>query len=106
MTSLSRGALQCHRAFPTRRSSHLETGAVVRLLGHCNYGNGSLTLASGLTNNGIIELSNDGCYPAVLTLLSGLLYNTSGRELKLLAGNGANRSLSAPIINEGMVNVS
>src|SRR2546423_13150921 len=39
------------------------------------------------------------------TLLSGSLYNPPGAVLNLLAGNGANRFLNAPLINEGTVNV-
>src|SRR2546423_5571203 len=39
------------------------------------------------------------------TLLSGSLYNPPTGVLNVLAGNGANRFLNAPLLNDGTVNV-
>ncbi len=67
----------------------------------------TLTVASGFTNNGTLELttiSNAG--PANLTWSTGTLTNASGATMLLSAGTGGTRTLTGALSNSGTVTVN
>ncbi len=68
-------------------------------------GNATLTVASGLTNEGTILLeSQNGGYSDTLALGSGTFTNASGGTIQVSAGAGGPRTLSGQIANAGTIN--
>jgi hypothetical protein len=72
---------------------------------------GVLTVANGFTNNGTIDLTNNGgntTLTSTLIVASGTLVNASGRSINSLAGSfgGPARTLTAQLDNQGTVNVA
>jgi hypothetical protein len=83
------------------------SGSTLRMEGNNIYGGGQLTVASGFTNNGTIELSDVvGAYGAVLAVTSGTLVNPAGKLIDVQAGAGGSRSLQVELDNHGTVNVN
>ncbi|HEY4302911.1 MAG TPA: hypothetical protein VGM82_00480 [Gemmatimonadaceae bacterium] len=69
-------------------------------------GIGQLTLP-GITNNGIIDLSNaNGGYDAVLVVSSGTLTNGSGASITTLTGLGGARTINGSVSNNGSITVA
>jgi hypothetical protein len=69
--------------------------------------NGTLTAASGFTNNGTIELSSTGgAYHATLTVSAGTLVNAAGGSITALPGTGGTRYLTAALDNRGTISVA
>jgi hypothetical protein len=67
----------------------------------------TLTLANGLTNNGLIELVGIGSgIPAALTVTSGTLTNAAGATINIAPGFTGPRLLKAQLDNQGTINVN
>src|SRR5439155_17049770 len=65
-------------------------------------------VASGFTNNGLIEFTNinNGGQAAVLSVTNGTLTNAPGGTIASLATGGSTRTLDAQLDNQGTVDVS
>ena len=80
-------------------------GSTLRVQGSPS-GFASLTVTSGLTNNGLIEITEvAGAYGSQLTV-SGTLTNAVGATITSLVGAGGARTLSAELNNQGTLTVS
>ena len=71
----------------------------------------TLTLASGFTNSGVIQLTNQTASPqavsATLQLSSGTLTNAVGGLITTEAGNGGGtRSIVGPVLNQGLLEIA
>jgi hypothetical protein len=76
------------------------SGATLRLLTQ-------LTLANGLTNDGLIEMSTlFSNRDAVFSVLSGALTNASDGTINVLQGAGAARAINGQFDNQGTINVN
>jgi hypothetical protein len=86
------------------------TGSTLRVEGNGTQGNGTLTMASGFTNNGAIELTNaDPSFQrnAGLNVTAGTLQNPATRTIAALVGTtGGTRTLNAQLANQGTVSVA
>ncbi|MBI5711486.1 MAG: hypothetical protein HZC42_14465, partial [Candidatus Eisenbacteria bacterium] len=81
-------------------------GSTLHLEGDGTSGGVVVTVASGFTNNGTIELtSSNAGYGATLNLSAGTLLNPAGRTIAVLAGAGGGRTLGARLDNQGTVTV-
>src|SRR5262249_11244786 len=66
-----------------------------------------LTLATGFTNNGLIELTSAGAAAAAtLTVLGGPFTNAAGGQINILTGAGGSRTLNAGLYNQRTLTVS
>ena len=82
-------------------------GATLRVEGNNGYGVGNLTVASGFTNAGAIDLTDIvSTYGATLHVTAGTLVNGSGGAINALAGAGGPRTLDAQLDNQGTLNVT
>jgi fibronectin-binding autotransporter adhesin len=87
-------------AFTTAAASTL------RIQGNASCCSGALTVASGFTNNGLIELSSfNGGTLAALTVTSGTLLNAAGGTISVLGGTGGSRQINAAIDNQGTMDI-
>ncbi|MBK7905105.1 MAG: hypothetical protein IPJ78_00915 [Gemmatimonadetes bacterium] len=71
----------------------------------------TLTLASGFTNSGVIQLTNQTASPqavdATLQLSAGTLTNAVGGLITTAAGNGGGtRSIVGPVLNQGLLEIA
>lgn len=68
----------------------------------------ALTVASGFTNNGLLELTaiNGGGTTAILAVTSGTLVNATGATIASLPGTGGLREIQAQLSNDGTVLVA
>ena len=80
-------------------------GSVLRITGISGL-NSQLTVASGFTNNGTIELTSTGGTAATLAVTSGTLVNAIGASILSLPGTGGGRTLAAILDNRGTVTAS
>src|SRR5690606_37373513 len=79
-------------------------GSTIRVAANGESGASSLTVDSGFTNAGTIELTSTvGGYPAGFTVGSGALVNAAGGSIVSLPGTGGSRSMAGSIVNEGLV---
>ena len=90
----------------TVAGSTIQVGQVDGQVGQAN-----LTVASGFTNNGDIEITNQtvlGAYGSRLTVSSGTLTNAAGGSITSLDGinPGGSRTLSANLVNQGTLAVT
>jgi hypothetical protein len=98
-TILVNGAVAFNGVVTTAPGSAILLGALS--------GNQTLTLASGFTNNGTVELTSTAfAGNAQLVVTSGILSNSSTGTLRILPGVGGVRTLSAALDNSGIVTVS
>ena len=86
-------------------------GATLQLVGYYTvivwstyYYPSDLTLASGFTNQGVIELVGGNNYSDVLTVSSGTLVNGAGGTIHSVPGTGSD-TLAAELDNEGTLQV-
>ncbi|MEO7082726.1 MAG: hypothetical protein ABI442_17845 [Gemmatimonadaceae bacterium] len=89
-------------------SGALTTAAssILRVQGINTFGAGSLTVSSGFTNNGTIELTElIAGYGASLTVTMGTLVNASGALISPLQGFGGGRTLAAQIDNQSTITI-
>ena len=83
------------------------TGTTLRVLGDNAGFNASLTVATGFTNNGTIELTSaDSFKNATLVVSSGTLVNASGAAIQSLVGTDGFRTLTAELDNQGTLTVN
>ena len=90
-------------------TSTLTTGAGSTLLvrGSTAYGAGTLTVPTGFTNTGTIDLTSVGIgYTAQLTVTAGTLVNASTGTLLASVGAGGTRTLAAPVTSSGALTVA
>ena len=84
-------------------------GAALRVEGNSSVGSGTLTVASGFTNAGTIDLTNPTTtgFSSTLNVTAGTLTNASTGSIRALAGsNGAaGRFVNAQIDNQGTIDV-
>ena len=90
----------------TVAGSTIQVGQIDGQVGQAN-----LTVASGFTNNGDIEITNQtplGAYGSQLTVTSGTLTNAAGGTITSLDGinPGGTRTLSAVLNNQGTLSVN
>ncbi len=86
------------------RAVTVAPGKVMRIEGDQVAGEGQLTVASGLLNQGVIELdSSNGNYGASLTLTGGVLTNAAGGTVRAVAGDGGRRTITADVDNRGQL---
>ncbi|HMC11964.1 MAG TPA: hypothetical protein VKH44_11765, partial [Pirellulaceae bacterium] len=103
---ISGGALTIGHSSAINGSFAIDAGSTLRVqAGSCF--NSTLTVASGFTNQGLIELTNaGGCgTAATLNVASGTLTNAATGTISALAGDGGGRSLNAQLDNQGTINV-
>ena len=83
------------------------SGSVIRVQGSGS-GAGTLTVANGFVNEGLIELTNAfASQAATLNVTAGTLTNAAGGQIRALAGVGtANRTLGAELNNLGTLEVA
>lgn len=83
------------------------SSGLVRLLGRASSGSSTLTIASGFSNLGIIELTNQNSSSWVTTLnvTTGALTNAPGGILRTWAGSGGSRTLGLELDNRGTFHV-
>ena len=68
----------------------------------------SVTATAGLTNNGLIDLTQIGGnnpLTATLNVSRGTLINAAGKTIRAAAGTGGLRALDAQIVNNGIIDV-
>jgi hypothetical protein len=83
------------------------SGSTLRVLGNNTGSTSTLTVASGFTNNGTIELvSQDSTYIDSLIVTSGTLTNSSNGQINSLVGTGGARNLNAQLDNHGTITIS
>jgi fibronectin-binding autotransporter adhesin len=83
-----------------------QLGAEIELQGNSPGGNSIMTVASGFTNNGLLELvSADSTWNESLIVTSGTLTNALDGEIRITAGTGGSRTLQGAIANAGQINV-
>jgi formylmethanofuran dehydrogenase subunit C len=81
-------------------------GSTLRVLGG-SAGDAALTVASGFTNHGALELTSaDVSRAAALTVSSGTLTNALGASVSAFADTGGTRILGAQLDNQGTLNVA
>ena len=81
-------------------------GAILRVEGNGFCCNTQLTVASGFTNNGAIELTSlNGAISATLAVTAGTLLNPAGSTITALAGTGGARTLAAQVDNQGTLDL-
>lgn len=81
--------------------------ATLRVQGNGTYGQGILTIASGFTNDGAIELTDtSSAFGATLAVTAGTLVNASGGTIAALLGANGPRSLNAHLDNQGTIAVA
>jgi len=75
--------------------------------GQSNGGTAALTVATGFTNNGLLELTSiDGGFTSQLTVTTGPLTNAAAGTISSLAGPfGGARTLAAQLDNQGTLTV-
>ncbi|MGH7612728.1 MAG: beta strand repeat-containing protein, partial [Gemmatimonadales bacterium] len=94
----NQGVLVIHGSSAINGSFTAAGSSTLRVEGTGAQGIGALTVASGFTNNGLIELTNNSVnQPATLTVTSGTLANAA--TINVLAGGGA-RTLAAQLDNQ------
>jgi len=77
-------------------------GAILRVLGNAFSGAGTLTVANGFTNDGLIDLTSTGGFaPATLSVGNGTLTNAPDGLIQASAGTGGQRTLNAQLDNQG-----
>ena len=105
----NRGLLRCQANCSLGGSGHSDvvSGATVRVQGSGS-GAGTLTVANGFVNEGLIELTNTfASQAATLNVTAGTLTNAAGGQIRALAGAGtANRTLGAELNNLGTLEVA
>ena len=99
-TLIVNGSSQFNGPFTTGGSS------LVRIQGNGNSSTGTMTVASGFTNNGAIELTDSvSSYGAILNA-NGTLTNAPGATIAVLAGANGGRSIGATLDNQGTLTVA
>lgn len=79
-------------------------GSTIRVAANGESGASSLTVDSGFTNAGTIELTSTvGGYPASFAVGSGALVNAAGGSIVSLPGIGGSRSMAGSVVNEGLL---
>lgn len=104
-TPLANGGL-LHAITGSAIASALTTapGSTIRIAANGESGSSSLTVDSGFTNNGTIELSSTvGGYPSALAIGSGTLVNAASGSIVSLPGAGGTRSISGSVANDGLL---
>jgi chloramphenicol 3-O-phosphotransferase len=99
----SRGISTINGSFVTAADS------ILRVRGQTGFGQGILTVSSGFTNNGTIEVTSivGGDSNANATLnVNGVLVNAPGRRIEILQGQGGTRALNASLDNQGDITVN
>jgi hypothetical protein len=78
-------------------------GAILRIQGSNN--TAILTVATGFTNQGAIELTSADFNSSMLTVSTGTLTNAVGASISALAGATGlgNRTINAPLVNQGVL---
>jgi hypothetical protein len=104
--TLNQGTLVAQRASSIAGPVAVNAGSTLRVQGTSGF-NGSLTVANGFTNNGTVELTDNGTTAATLSVTSGALTNAAGATFSVLqgAGNGA-RTLNAGLVNQGTITIN
>ena len=83
------------------------TGSTLRLQGSNSTGTANLTIATGFTNNGTIDLTTIvSTYTDALTVTSGTLTNAVGGTIQSSIGAGGTRTITAPVNNQGTLSVA
>jgi hypothetical protein len=73
----------------------------IQVQGNGTQGQATLTVASGFTNSGLIQLTTtNASFPAQLTVTAGTLVNASGATIAALAGAGGLRTLAVELENQ------
>jgi len=82
-------------------------GSVLRVQPTGSTGSSVLTVASGFTNDGTIELTAvDGAYAATLVVSSGTLVNAASGVITTVVGSGGARTITAEVENFGSIVVN
>jgi hypothetical protein len=77
----------------------LPSGSSLKLDGNPTYGTAALTVASGFTNSGFLDMSSTLGHAATLTITTGALTHASGATF-FMSGTGT-RTINADLINQG-----
>ena len=108
---VNEGGLEAHH-YSTVDTLAMSAGSTLRILGNAAFsggGVGSLTVTSGFTNEGLIELDSIGSgqsfRDAVLIVTSGTFTNAPGGVIRTLPGIGGSRILEAQIDNHGLLEI-
>jgi hypothetical protein len=100
----NRGLLNTH-GLPTISGPLTTTASsIIRIQGQSTGSHANLTVSSGFTNNGLLELTSiNGGFSATLTVTSGTLVNAESGTMRTLPGAGGSRTIAAQISNEGLI---
>ena len=75
-------------------------GSTLRVLGANVSTNAAFTVATGFTNNGVIDITSiDLGYSAGLTVTAGTLTNASGGTITVSTGSGGSRSVTGTLLD-------
>jgi hypothetical protein len=81
-------------------------GSTIRLEGSGSTGSANVTVATGFTNVGTIELTSVGStYTASLTIVSGMLLNSPAGLITSAVGSGGPRNLVGSVDNQGTISI-
>jgi hypothetical protein len=106
VTIANGGTLLTHGSVSLTGALSLPTGGTLRVRGQQNGANATLTIASGFSNNGLIQLTSvDGAYNSTLNVTSGELLNASGATIHAAGGAGGARIIGAQLNNVGTLDV-
>jgi hypothetical protein len=82
-------------------------GTLLRVEGNGTYSTGTLTVANGFTNNGLLELTDiTSSYGATLNVTTGTLVNAASGTISATTGTLGPRTLNAQLDNQGTINVA
>lgn len=79
-------------------------GSTLRVLS-IGFGGASLTVTSGFSNNGLVELTSNTANGVSMTV-NGTLLNAEGSIISVLAGQGGTRTLTTQLDNRGTLTIS
>lgn len=81
-------------------------GSTIRVMPTGSTGNSTLTVATGFSNFGLIELTSSvSSYTAVLSVGAGTLTNEASGVIRSAVGTGGARTLNAAVANLGVIDI-
>jgi len=102
----NRGTMIAQATNAMNASVTTEAGSTLQIIGNSSGGTSSLSVTTGLTNVGAIELTSaSGAFGANLTVTGGPLTNASTGTITSLAGAAGARALNASLDNQGVFTI-
>ncbi|MDZ4804357.1 MAG: CARDB domain-containing protein [Candidatus Eisenbacteria bacterium] len=98
-TLLTQGATSVNGALST------SAGSIIRVLPVPGQ-SATLTVSTGFTNNGVLEIASPLGWPSSMVVTAGTLTNAPGGMIDALPAGSGTRTLTAALDNQGTLNVS